>query len=308
MNNKPQAHISVSKNRVRKGREVYLKDDTEFEIELFNPTQSVVCARIWINGHELQGGALVLNPAQRYHLDRYLDQPKKFKFSTYEVSGSKEEIEHAIAKNGLIQVKFYNEIIPVVQNPVITPNPWCNPQPWSGSPIVYGGTPQNPNQYDFYCGTTLTHTGPDLSNCTLINDGSINMDFLSSSGTTSCNFVSSNFDMNEYLEMNKELNDQVEEVQKANKESFGKNLKKKTKAKETGRIEAGSQSEQTFEYVNKSFAFSPCAEFEYAILPVSEKVVEANNVGGKVYCTGCKLRKRKPNWEFCPKCGTQFEF
>ena len=50
MNNKqPIAHITVQKNRQKKGDKVFLKNGTEFEIELYNPTDKVVLARIWIN-------------------------------------------------------------------------------------------------------------------------------------------------------------------------------------------------------------------------------------------------------------------
>lgn len=108
-NFKPSAYITVGKNRTKKGHEVYLKNGVEFEIELYNPTQDPVLAKIKINGSYISNSGIVVKPAQRIYLERYIDEPKKFKFETYNISGSKEEIEHAIKKNGLVQIEFYNE-------------------------------------------------------------------------------------------------------------------------------------------------------------------------------------------------------
>lgn len=108
-NLKPIAHITVGKNRTKKGHDVFLKDGVEFEIELYNPTQKPVMAKIKINGSYISNSGVVIKPAQRVYLERYLDEPKKFKFETYEVSGSKEEIQHAIKNNGLVEIEFYNE-------------------------------------------------------------------------------------------------------------------------------------------------------------------------------------------------------
>lgn len=115
MNKKPEAHITVGKNRVSKGRtsilgqEVYLNDGTEFEIELYNPTQGIIAAEIHLNGKRMQGGMLVLKPAQRIFLEGYLNEKRKFKFSTYDVSGTQEEIKEAIKNNGELKVKFFKE-------------------------------------------------------------------------------------------------------------------------------------------------------------------------------------------------------
>lgn len=279
---KPTAHIAVGKNRAKQGREVYLDNDTEFEIELYNPTEFVVCAKIWINGIQMEGGALVIKPAQRVFLDRYLNEPKKLKFSTYNVSGSKEEIENAIKKNGLVEVKFYNEIKPVNNTLILgnqsTPcNPW---QPDWYQPFTYYSDRTVPINDNFGGHTYTTSVAGSMDN--------------------SLSFFSQDL---------KDINIERRISDGNPPPDFGKNkFAKKSKKQETGRIEAGSKSDQTFEYVNMSFAFSPCAEYTYHILPASQKKVEAQEIGGKVYCTGCKLRKRKENWKFCPKCGTEFEF
>lgn len=269
MNMKPIAHISVQKNRVKKGHEVYLNDGTEFEIELYNPTDKVVCAEIHINNIKLEGGKLILNPAQRIHLDRYLNEQKKFKFSTYEVSGSQEEIREVVKNNGLIEVKFYYE----TQNQY-TPNHWTLTS--YPSPSFYPGV-TNPTvtypQMDQINPYTPTNYPP---NTILYNDTNPNIFFNTNTTLNTTN--------NEYIS----INDNTKDI------------------KESGRIEEGSKSNQEFSTVNKAFNIFSCAEYEYVILPISHKIIENGNVG-TTYCTSCKLRKRKPNWKFCPKCGTEFE-
>jgi len=111
----PTARIAVKKNVVKtyevdEEKSVYLKDGTEFEIELFNPTKSVVLAKIKLNGKFINGGGLVLNPGQRVFLERFLEEDKKFKFSTYLVDNKNEIVEQAIKDNGVVEVYFYNEI------------------------------------------------------------------------------------------------------------------------------------------------------------------------------------------------------
>jgi len=82
----PTAHITVGKQRLKQnGSVVYLKDGDEFEVEIFNPQQNSVLAKLKINGNYIGGGGVVLKPGQRVFLERYLDEARKFKFETYEV-------------------------------------------------------------------------------------------------------------------------------------------------------------------------------------------------------------------------------
>lgn len=128
---KPSAYIAVNKNRVKRYNvnskfsentsEVYLTGGTEFQIELFNPSQKVYLAKIEINGKLISQSGIVLYPGQRIFLDRYLDDAYKFKFNTYEVSGSNEEVKKAIENNGLIKIDFYSEQI-CYYNIVTTPS------------------------------------------------------------------------------------------------------------------------------------------------------------------------------------------
>lgn len=71
---------------------------------------------------------------------------------------------------------------------------------------------------------------------------------------------------------------------------------------ETGRVEAGSSSNQTFQTVNKSFDYYAFHTVEYKLLPVSQKINTANDINVKRYCTNCGA-KQKPEYKFCPSCG-----
>ena len=115
----PQAWIAIQKNRQKVygsngNSQVYLKDGEEFQIELFNPTQTKYLVKIKINGNYQSQRGLVLNPGQRYFLDRFIDEDRKLGFSTYEVENSK-QAKQAIEKNGLLEVEFYAET--AYQNP-----------------------------------------------------------------------------------------------------------------------------------------------------------------------------------------------
>lgn len=113
VSDKPCAYITKGKQRVKQfGRNVYLKDGSEFELELYNPSRKTVLSKIKINGFYIGGGGIVLRPGERVFLERYLDDPKKFKFETYTVDGSK-ETENAILMNGEIEIQFYEEQDPI---------------------------------------------------------------------------------------------------------------------------------------------------------------------------------------------------
>lgn len=106
----PKTNICINKNRIKtkKGNNkdyLYIKDDTEFQIEMHNPTSERFLANISINGKSI-GPGLVLRPGQRTFLDRYTDISKKFKFSTYEVS---KKDQHLTEDNGLIEINFHAE-------------------------------------------------------------------------------------------------------------------------------------------------------------------------------------------------------
>lgn len=235
----PTAHITFKKGRLKQNQnKVYLNDNSEFQIELFNGTTSEVLAKISLNGELISQGGIVLRPAERIFLDRYLDVAKKFKFETYDVSGKSEEVQNAIRNNGLVKVEFFRKQISIcygrLGNPIITTTPawqhWSTP--YCGTPIVYCGGSS--------VGSSFTTTSLGV-NTTYTN---------SSSGTIN-------------------LSDNTQTVN---------NNKKSKKTIETGRIGEGSKSDQEFRTVDMTFEYYAFKTFEYQILPTSQKVMESKDI------------------------------
>lgn len=113
INVNPTAKIAVKKNvlkqyRVNNEDVVYLPKDAEFEIELFNPLQETLLAKIDLNNSIPTGEGIILRPGERIFLERYLNIDRKFLFDVYSIDGS-EASKQATAKNGLVTVKFYRE-------------------------------------------------------------------------------------------------------------------------------------------------------------------------------------------------------
>lgn len=107
----PTAFITVRKQRQKQnGKSVYLHDRTEFEIELHNPTNDSILAKISLNGSRISNSGIVLKPGQRVFLERYLDEDRKFLFETYEVSDTKTN-QRAIENNGVVVVEFFNKMV-----------------------------------------------------------------------------------------------------------------------------------------------------------------------------------------------------
>jgi hypothetical protein len=70
---------------------------------------------------------------------------------------------------------------------------------------------------------------------------------------------------------------------------------------ETGRIEGGKKSDQSFD--DDCGVYSSWVSFTdtYKILPNSNKSLEISEI--RSYCTECGTRVKKANWKFCPTCG-----
>lgn len=138
----PTAHITLNRGRLKTyGDKVYLKDGSNFEIELYNPKTLTVLAKIWINGKLLSDSGIIVKPGQRVYLERFLDRANKFKFETYEVEKSK-ETEAAIADNGKVSVWFYDESTYFTST--------------AFAPIVYYGSPNTTNINQVYCTSTAS--------------------------------------------------------------------------------------------------------------------------------------------------------
>ena len=155
---RPEAFVTKGKKRIKQfDGQVYLSDGDEYEIELFNPTQEVVLAKIKIDGDYIAGGGIVLRRGERVFLERFLDSPNKFKYSTYVVSGNNTEVQDAIRNNGYVEIEFYSEYKPTFPNRTIYSGNTYSTNTINGNPITYTTT-GNSGNFTLTSGTTTTNT------------------------------------------------------------------------------------------------------------------------------------------------------
>ena len=252
---------------------VYLDDNAEFIISMFNPNEKKIGVKLSLNGI-VQGNILILRPGERIWLDRFVDDNKKFKFSTYAVDRSTEAMD-AIRRNGEISAEFYSEeeiqLIPKyvyryypeyvpVHVPLIQPNPWIYPSPW-----VYPYSPYR-------------HTN-------VMYSSSIGSDSIPSGVNTIasgyCSYAAGTL---------------ASDASTTGAIQFDKKI-------ETGMIEKGEQSSQTFKDMQvelKKHSF--CSKTLY-IMPTSSMPMYSDT--NRTYCTGCRRRQRRGE-VYCSKCGTKF--
>ena len=264
----PSAYITVSKGRrkIKQDKYVYLNNGQEFEIELFNPTSDNLLVKIWINNKQMSSTGVVLRPGDRVFLERYIDIPKKFLFDTYEVNGGNASVQKAIEKNGLVKVQFFRE----------------DTTPVNDYSILVGGT-----------GSDVTWTNPTFRTYTSqINDTTFDHN---TSGTLSFSDNSATLGLTS-------VNTSSIGGQSVRSAGPTKSIKRSKKT-ETGRVEQGSHSSQTFTTVNKKFLSWPMRTVEYHIKPTSTQPQNIRQVLTK-YCTGCG-KKAKPANKFCSNCGTK---
>lgn len=155
---KPSAHITKGRGRLKSyGDKVYLKNGSNFEIELFNPKSISVLAKIWINGSQISDAGIILKPGQRVYLERFIDISKKFVFETYEVEANSAEAMAAIANNGKVVVYFHDET--TSDNGVRIRNPYVQNWDYSNSGGVH---------YANYCSNigSVTSSAPVFSSLT----------------------------------------------------------------------------------------------------------------------------------------------
>jgi len=253
----PQAWIAIQKNRQKVyssngNSQVYLKDGQEFQIELFNPTQTKYLVKFKINGNYQSQRGLVLNPGQRYFLDRFIDEDRKLGFSTYEVENSK-QAKQAIEKNGLLEVEFYAEV--VYKNPFTLQG---NTSTWT----YYGNQGSGGNYWLNGFGGTITNCVSGSTTTSISNGNGISFTNCSSTSTLTSDV-----------------------------------------SIETGRVEKGEKSNQSFSESFDSFNSWISFSTKVQILPRSQKPAETSEI--RSYCTGCGSRNKKQNWKFCPNCGTK---
>lgn len=259
MNNTKMAAIAVKNNRLKTYKAandlefVYLKDGDEFQIELFNPRPTPVLAKIWMNDKLISESGLVIQPGQRFFLERYIDTNNKFVFKTYSVDGTHEEVIKAIENNGAVTVIFYPEKIKAnsdlwknpswrewnLNQPSVQPNIG---QPYWTTDFKYGGTAPSFN-------TTITTSNTAFYSSSTIDGvkGS-----LGPSGPSGIN-------MQEY---------------------------------ETGRIEKGEKTDQYFTEVNMEFENFPCQTVKMKIMAESNKPVEVSDIRNYCSNCGTRMKKQ----------------
>jgi hypothetical protein len=268
----PCAYITKDKKRLKQvGQNVYLKNGDEFELELFNPTTNTVLTKIKLDGNYISGGGIVLKPGQRVFLERYLDDARKFKFETYEVDGTSNEVLDAITGNGDVVIDFFDEY----KKPV-----WNNQITYGGS---FGGPIHTYNNAGTISGGYVQST---------ISNGSAL--FSSSSTTAGINFNTTSIS-NTFEGPN---------LRSAKKSKGNSRSEVTMDSLETGRVEKGGKSDQSFQTVNKSFNHYTCSTSIWKILPESQK--QYDNKDLKVYCTNCGKKRKKDSDKFCSSCGNKF--
>lgn len=229
---RPEAFITKGKKRIKQfDGKVYLSNGDEYEIELFNSTQEVVLAKIKIDGDYIAGGGIVLRRGERVFLERFLDSPKRFKFSTYEVSKNNLDAQEAIANNGYVEIEFYSEYKPTT----------INTYPHLSGGLGTGWTTISTNS------SPITYTA---------NSGNFT---LTGTTTTSNAFYSAGPGD---ISVSGDLFIKGQSVSKA----LGLDRKM-----ETGVTEKGGDSSQTFSYSNKTFNSYSFYNVVWQILPNTQK-------------------------------------
>jgi len=244
---KPSAWIVTPNDKGRKSiksGKIFLEDKEEFEIELFNPLTVSVLSDIKLNGQSISKTGLVLKPGQRVYLDCFIDDKKKFIFSTYEIDGDLESL-NATQNNGLLEVFFYKE-------DVITLDNWRSRfdrvivEKWYP---VYYPTYRSYPWNNIYCGGSFGTGGYVTTNGNGIIGGTTTN--INSSHTSDVNVSYGGTTVNNLFSVN--------------------NI-------ETGRVEKGEVSKQKFTEVEMDFEKNYISSTIIQILPESRKPAEVKDV------------------------------
>jgi hypothetical protein len=218
-----------------------------------------------MNGKPI-GNGIILRPGERVFLERYLDEAKKFLFETYVVNGNNEEVKQAIANNGDVVVKFYNEDILPIRTFY-----------GSGNTLTINNPSWNVNHTTPF--TYTTHN--TLGGMSIPTHGTFTTTGVNTFYNSSLTSGTSNF---------------------SNSETLLRSTPKKSM--ETGRVEKGSDSNQSFMYDNSSFSSYPSTTNWWKIKPKSTQVITKEDL--VTYCTECGSKRKKDTHKFCPQCGTKF--
>ena len=234
------AKIAISKNLIKEykssnsERTVYLNDGTEFQIYLKNPYQTHLGIKISVNNKSI-GNMLVLRPGQSFWLDRFLNDNKKFLFSTYNVENTA-EMKYATSNNGKVKIEFYHE---------------KEETPYLSAKIV------EPS-YDFV--TNYTYNSDTINTCASSKslDNPIN----------TCCYSTVNIENSANAATNSRLRSMSYDTSVSTAKIDDSYL-------ETGRVEKGGVSRQEFEYCDINFDYYAFKTENILILPLSRKQIRA---------------------------------
>lgn len=268
-------------------RVVYLNDGDEFQIQILNPHPFRIGVSIKFNNSSSSVRKLIINPGERVWLERYLDDDKKLRFNSYWVDKDNPIVEKAITDNGKISIEFYKEqeyspLTHIYEPHIYYDTTYTSPTALSAKPYYddfkVGDNHHTNTTADLWVNYCQSTSKPEaLKASTLSIEGnasatSATASWLSTTSNTASIKVGTNSCVN-------------------------------AKKKETGRIEKGGYSHQSFNDVSlnlEPFAFG--WETIY-IFPASEKPITVKDLQ-KRYCPECG-RKVKERFKFCPFCGTK---
>lgn len=292
---KPNGWVVNPKDRgrksIKKDNKVYLKDGQNFEIELFNPLKESVLSEIKVNGKSVSSTGLVLRPGERFYLDCFIDDKKKFVFKTYMVENTN-EVKEAISNNGLIEIFFYKEetlsinnwkdrFLPAIEKHYHHYYPWYRPYPYY--PWTYDGY-----EYWYYNPSTTVSLG-NLTTCTT-NTNIFNS--LSSTVSYSKNITQGSAAISgssTYNDGSGSFNSSISNVSYTSGAYSNNLLTNRFPSKDsfqskvndsvvTGRVEKGESSSQKFEEINMQFDKLHISSVIYQLLPESQKPVETKEI------------------------------
>ena len=275
----PVAYVTKGKQRIKQLNDtVYLNNGDQFEIELFNPTSDKVLAKIDLDGKSL-GSGIILRPGERVFLERFLDNTRKFLFETYTIDGENQDAVNAISKNGTVEVRFYNEMILQQSYPYI-----------NYGTVTYTNAPTLtvfPSYTTNTAGFGMTGVNSTLTSASI--NASSHTGHKKLKTVVDDNFTSKSFESIGNPNLERSLFcvtlDEVKDV-------------------ETGRVEKGEHSSQSFIYDNTSFNSFYSWRSSWKILPLSQKPLMKEDL--KIYCGGCGAKRKKDRHKFCPNCGTEY--
>lgn len=257
---------------------IYLKDGEEFELEFISQYKKQIGITISINGKLLSDRRLLIDPGERIILDRFIENNKRLKFSTYDLGVEDDEYTeqsktvYEESDMGQIEVNVYKTSnIQPINEPYIynsftngNGNIMYTNMTSTGDPNVIGSyvrTPLDPNYKSFF-------------------SSEISFDF--------------KLDNNTYS-----IENDIKESKMKKKQRFDSIIEKTV---EGGKITEGSVSGQKFVNTEVILDTLSTETVRIRLKPLSTKPITKKDL--VCYCTNCG-KKAKQQHNFCSSCGTK---